>query len=271
MIHPTAVIDPKSQIDSDVVVGPYALIEGPVCISSGTEIQGHADITGPVVIGNNNRIGYGSVIGSYPQDLSFDPKAKSAVEIGNDNVIREHCTIHRGTKEGTVTRIGSNNLLMVGVHLGHNTQLGNHVILANNVLLGGYAEIHDRVFVGGGSVVHQFTRMGSISLLQGISGVGKDVPPFAIAAGKDGIAAINIIGLRRAGYGPSLRKEVKEAYTLFYGSGLNSSQAQQESRQRSWSKEVSLFWDFVAASKRGICPMVRWGDVKEETFTDDQR
>jgi UDP-N-acetylglucosamine acyltransferase len=271
MIHPTAVIDPKAQIDTDVVVGPYALIEGPVCISSGTEIQGHAVITGQVVIGNNNRIGYGSVIGSYPQDLSFDPKAKSAVEIGNDNVIREHCTIHRGTKEGTVTRIGSNNLLMVGVHLGHNTRLGDHVILANNVLLGGYAEIHDRVFIGGGSVVHQFTRMGSVSLLQGISGVGKDVPPFAIAAGKDGIAAINIIGLRRAGYGPALRKEVKEAYTLFYGSGLNASQAQQESRQRSWSKEVSLFWDFITTSKRGICPMVSWGEVKEETFTDDHR
>jgi UDP-N-acetylglucosamine acyltransferase len=271
MIHPTAVIDPKAQIDSNVVVGPYALIEGPVCISSGTEIQGHAVIAGSVVIGNNNRIGYGSVIGSYPQDLSFDPKANSGVEIGKDNIIREHCTIHRGTKESTVTRIGSNNLLMVGVHLGHNTQLGDHVILANNVLLGGYAEIHDRVFVGGGSVVHQFTRMGNISLLQGISGVGKDVPPFAIAAGKDGIAAINIIGLRRAGYGPGLRKEVKEAYTLFYGSGLNASQAQQASRQRSWSKEVSLFWDFITASKRGICPMVRWGDVKEETFTDDQR
>jgi UDP-N-acetylglucosamine acyltransferase len=271
MIHPTAIIDPKAQIDSDVVVGPCALIEGSVRISSGTEIQAHAVITGSVVIGKNNRIGYGSVIGSYPQDLSFDPKANSGVEIGNGNVIREHCTIHRGTKENTVTRIGSNNLLMVGVHLGHNTRLGDHVILANNVLLGGYAEIHDRVFIGGGSVVHQFTRMGSVSLLQGISGVGKDVPPFAIAAGKDGIAAINVIGLRRAGYGPALRKEVKEAYTLFYGSGLNASQAQQESRQRSWSKEVSLFWDFITTSKRGICPMVSWGEVKEETFTDDQR
>jgi UDP-N-acetylglucosamine acyltransferase len=271
MIHPTAVIDPKAQLDSDVVVGPFSLIEGSVRISSGTEIQGHAVITGSVVIGKNNRIGYGSVIGSFPQDLSFDPNANSGVEIGDNNVIRENCTIHRGTKEGTVTRIGSNNLLMVGAHLGHNARLGDHVILANNVLLGGYAEIHDRVFIGGGSVVHQFTRMGSVSLLQGISGVGKDVPPFAIAAGKDGVAAINIIGLRRAGYGPALRKEVKEAYTLFYGSGLNASQAHEESRQRSWSKEVSLFWDFVTASKRGICPMVRWGEVKEETFSDDQQ
>jgi UDP-N-acetylglucosamine acyltransferase len=270
MIHPTAVIDPSAQIDSGVVVGPYVIIEGSVRIASGTEIQGHAIITGSVVLGKNNRIGYGTVIGSYPQDLSFDAMANSGVEIGDNNVIREHCTIHRGTKESTATRIGSDNLLMVGAHLGHNVQLGDKVILANNVLLGGYAEIHDRVFVGGGSVVHQFTRMGTISLMQGISGVGKDVPPFAIATGKDGIAAINTIGLRRAGYGPSLRKEVKEAFRLFYSSGLNTSQALEESGKRVWSKEVSLFWDFVATSKRGICPMVRWGEVREATFGDDQ-
>src|SRR5580704_17563408 len=168
MIHPTAVIDPHAQLESDVTVGPYALIEGPVRISSGTEIQGHAVITGSVVIGKNNRIGYGSVIGAFPQDLSFDPKVDSGVEIGEQNVIREHCTIHRGTKENTQTRIGSKNLLMVGVHLGHNVRLGDDVILANNVLLGGYAEVHDRVFIGGGSVVHQYTRMGAVSLMQGI-------------------------------------------------------------------------------------------------------
>jgi UDP-N-acetylglucosamine acyltransferase len=271
MIHPTAVIDAKAQIDSEVVVGPYVLIEGSVQIAPGTEIQAHAVITGSVVIGKNNRIGYGSVIGSYPQDLSFDPKAISGVEIGDNNVIREHCTVHRGTKENTQTRIGSSCLLMVGAHLGHNVQVGNNVILANNVLLGGYAEIHDRVFVGGGSVVHQFTRMGAVSLMQGISGVGKDVPPFAIATGKDGIAAINTIGLRRAGYGPALRKEVKEAFSLFYSSGMNASQAQEESEKRFWSKEVALFWDFVATTKRGICPMVRWGEVREATFRDDEQ
>src|SRR6202030_2371369 len=229
MVHPTAVIDPRAQIESDVVVGPYVLIEGLVRISSGTEIQGHAVITGSVLMGKNNRVGYGSVIGSFPQDLSYNPKANSGVEIGANNVIRENCTIHRGTKEGTKTRIGSNNFLMVGAHLGHNVRLGDGVILANNVLLGGYAEIHDRVFVGGGSVVHQFTRMGAVSLMQGISGVGKDVPPFTIAIGKNSIATINVIGLRRAGYGPALRKEVKEAFALLYSSGLNIGQAQEES------------------------------------------
>src|SRR5580700_11618115 len=269
MIHPTAVIDPQAQLEANVVIGPYVLIEGSVRISSGTEIQGHAVITGSVVIGKNNRIGYGCVIGSFPQDLSFDPKANSGVEIGDNNIIREHCTIHRGTKEGTKTRIGSNNLLMVGAHLGHNVRLGDNVILANNVLLGGYAEVHDRVFIGGGSVVHQFTRMGVISLLQGISGVGKDVPPFSIAIGKDGVSTINVVGLRRAGFGPALRKEVKDAFSLLYHSGLNASQAQEESKRRSWSNEVLLFWDFVATSKRGICPVVRWKDTRGEAGMEE--
>jgi UDP-N-acetylglucosamine acyltransferase len=262
MIHRTAVVDPKAQIDFDVVIGPCALIEGPVQISSGTEIQGHAVITGSVRIGKNNRIGYGAVIGSFPQDLSFDQNASSGVEIGENNVIREYCTIHRGTKEGSNTLVGSNNLLMVGAHLGHNTRIGNHVILANNVLLGGYVEIHDLAFIGGGSVVHQFTRMGASSLLQGLSGIGKDVPPFSIAIGKDGVSTINVVGLRRAGFGPALRKEVKDAFALLYRSGLNSTQALEEAKRRSWSKEISLFWDFVATSKRGICPVVRWKDVR---------
>jgi len=154
MIHSTAIIDPKAELDSDVSVGPYALIEGPVRVGSGTEIQGHAVITGSVRIGTNNRIGYGAVIGALPQDLSFSPKISSGVEIGDNNVIREYCTIHRGTKEGSNTVVGSHNLLMVGVHLGHNARVANHVILANNVLLAGYVEIHDRVFLSGASSIN---------------------------------------------------------------------------------------------------------------------
>jgi UDP-N-acetylglucosamine acyltransferase len=265
MIHPTAVIDPKAELDSDVNVGPYALIEGLVRIASGTEIQGHAVITGYVRIGRNNRIGYGAIIGSLPQDLSFNPKASSGVEVGDNNVIREYCTIHRGTKEGSNTLVGSNNLFMVGAHLGHNARIADHVILANNVLLGGYAEIHDRVFIGGGSVVHQFTRMGAVSLLQGISGVGKDVPPFSVAIGKNSIATINVVELRRAGFDPPLRNELKSAFELLYRSGLNAKQALEEAEKRTWAPETMTFWNFVATSKRGICPMAQWKDVRSES------
>jgi UDP-N-acetylglucosamine acyltransferase len=160
---------------------------------------------------------------------------------------------------------------MVGAHLGHNVRLGSNTILANNVLLGGYAEVNNYVFIGGGSVVHQFTRLGAVSLLQGLTAVGKDVPPFAIAVGKDSVAAINVVGLRRRNYNPTLRKEVKQAFKIFYGSGLNTSQALEESERHLWSEEVALFWHFVSSSKRGICPMARWTDVKWEAANGDHR
>jgi UDP-N-acetylglucosamine acyltransferase len=262
MIHPTAAIDASAEIDADVEIGPYVIIEGPVRIGSGTSVQAHTILSGQVSIGRNNWIGYGAVIGSFPQDLSFLPGTNSGVEIGDDNIIREYSTIHRGTKEGSKTIVGSNNLLMVGAHMGHNSKIGNHVILANNALLGGYVEIYDRVFVGGGSLIHQFTRMGTISLLQGGSAVGKDVPPFTIAAGKNSVSALNIIGLRRAGFGPSLRKEAKAAFELFYRSGLNASQSVAHAKERSWSPEILPFWEFAESSKRGICALVAWKDVK---------
>jgi UDP-N-acetylglucosamine acyltransferase len=262
MIHPTAVVDPKAFLDPDVIIGPYAVIEGPVRIAAGTEVQAHAVITGHVGIGRNNRIGYGAVIGSDPQDLNFNPKSISGVEIGDSNVIREYCTIHRGTRDGSETKIGSNNLLMVGAHLGHNASVGNNVILANNALLAGYVEIHDRVFVGGGSVIHQFTRLGTVSLLQGGSAVSKDIPPYAIAAGKNSVSAMNIVGMRRAGFGSALRSEVRNAFELFYRNGLNTQQAVAAAAEREWAPEVKCFWEFVAHSKRGICALSRWRDVK---------
>jgi UDP-N-acetylglucosamine acyltransferase len=154
---------------------------------------------------------------------------------------------------------------MVGAHLGHNARIADRVILSNNVLLGGYAEIHDRVFIGGGSVVHQFTRMEAVSLLQGISGVGKDVPPFSIAIGKNSIATINVVGLRRAGFDPALRNEVKSAFELLYRSGLNAKQALEEAEKRTWAPETMTFWNFVATSKRDICPMARWKEVRSES------
>jgi UDP-N-acetylglucosamine acyltransferase len=270
MIHPTAVIDSRAELEADVEIGPYVVIEGPARVGSGTLVQAHAVLSGQVSIGKNNQIGYGAVIGSFPQDLSFLPGTNSSVEIGDDNIIREYCTIHRGTKEGTKTIVGSHNFLMVGAHMGHNSKIGNYVILANNALLGGYVEIHDRVFVGGGSVIHQFARMGSISLLQGGSAVSKDIPPFTIAAGKNSVSALNVIGLRRAGFGPQLRKEAKAAFELFYRSGLNASQSVARAKERSWSPEIRPFWEFAENSKRGICALVAWKDVKGGGATEEE-
>jgi UDP-N-acetylglucosamine acyltransferase len=265
MIHSSAVIDPRAQLGSDVEIGPNVVIEGPVSVGAGTKVQANAIIVGHVKIGSGNTIGYGSVIGGFPQDLSYRPDSPSGVEIGNDNVLREYCTIHRGTKPDTLTVVGNQCLLMVGAHLGHNSRLGNQVILANNVLLGGYVEVHDKAFLGGGSVVHQLTRLGSMSIMQGGSAVGKDVPPFGTEAGRNSIVGINVVALRRAGFGSSLRLEVKKAFHILYHEGLNTSQAVARAAEEKWSPEIQPFWDFVRTSKRGICAFVRWSQVKGDS------
>ena len=262
MIHSTAVIDPGAHLEPDVEIGPNVVIEGPVSIGAGTKVQAGAIIVGQVKIGSGNTIGYGSVIGGFPQDLSYRPDSPSGVEIGNDNILREYCTIHRGTKPDTLTVLGNQCLLMVGAHLGHNSRLGNQVILANNVLLGGYVEVHDKAFLGGGSVVHQHTRLGRMSIMQGASAVSKDVPPFGTEAGRNSIVGINVVALRRAGFGSSLRLEVKRAFHILYHEGLNTSQAVAKAGEEKWSPEIQPFWDFVRTSKRGICAFVRWSDVK---------
>ena len=266
MIHPTAVIDPRAEIGSGTEIGPYAVIEGPVFIGPDNEIQAHAILTGEVRLGTKNFVGYGTVIGGLPQDLAFDRSSSTRVEIGDNNVIREHCTIHRGTKPDTATTVGSHNLLMVGAHLGHNTELGNHVILANNVLLGGYVQVGDRAFLGGGAVFHQYVRIGSISMVSGAAAVSKDIPPFSVATGMNSVVGINTVGLRRAGFGSALRTEAKKAHELLYHSGLKMSEAVARAFETTWSPPVAEFWDFVRSSKRGICAFARFSDIKEESI-----
>jgi UDP-N-acetylglucosamine acyltransferase len=266
-IHHTAVIDEGVSLAPDVRVGPYAVISGPVRIGPGCFVSSHAVIIGPVIIGVRNKIGSGAVIGGYPQDLSFNPDVESSVEIGDDNVIREHCTIHRGTKAASKTVLGSNCYLMAGAHLGHNTQVGNHAILANNVLLGGYVEVGDGAFLGGGAVVHQHTRIGQLAMMQGMAGVGRDIPPFTTAAGVNSVVGLNIVGLRRNGYDLAARSEVKRGFDLLYRSGLKPSEAARQAECESWSPSLLAFWKFVRASKRGICPFRSWRAIKDETVS----
>jgi UDP-N-acetylglucosamine acyltransferase len=268
MIHPTAIVDSRAEIGPGTQIGPYVVIEGPVVVGADNEIQAHAIITGEVRIGTRNLIGYGTVIGGLPQDLAFDRSCSTRTEIGNDNVIREHCTIHRGTKPASATTIGSHNMLMVGAHLGHNTQIGNHVILANNVLLGGYVQVGDRAFLGGGAVFHQNIRIGSVSMVSGAAAVSKDVPPFSIAVGMNSIVGVNIVGLRRAGFGSALRTEVKRAHDLLYHSGLKITEAIARAAETTWSVPVQEFWDFVQSSKRGVCAFARFSDIKEDSISD---
>jgi UDP-N-acetylglucosamine acyltransferase len=253
-IHPTALIHSSAEIADDVEIGPYVCIDGHAIIDSGCIIQAHAILAGKVRIGKNNIFGYGAVIGAEPQDHSFHPGIRSEVIIGNNNRIREYCTIHRGTTEGSATTVGNDNFFMAGTHLGHNTTVGNQVIIANSVLLAGHVEVQDRAFIGGGTAFHQFVRVGQVAIAQGNSGFTKDIPPFTIAAMRNSIIGLNVVGLRRAGYSVAQRLEIKNAFKLLYKSGLNTTQAVKRAEHGNWGNEGRIFFDFVAsAKKRGIC------------------
>jgi UDP-N-acetylglucosamine acyltransferase len=258
MIHHTAIVHPDAQLGSEVSIGPYAVIEGPAQIGDRCTIQAHAVISAKVTMGPENVIGYGAIIGGDPQDLSFRPEVDSRVRIGQGNRIREYVTIHRGTAEGSATVVGDHCFLMAGAHLAHNVELGSSVILANNVLLGGYVRVGDRVFAGGGCVFHQHVRVGRLAICQGLSAFSKDIPPYVMAAERNGVAGLNAIGLRRAGFTAAQRTEVKEAFELLYRSGRNVTQAVAAASERIWSDVGKEFWAFIAESKkRGLSDFLR--------------
>jgi UDP-N-acetylglucosamine acyltransferase len=266
MIHPTAVIHPDAELGEHVSIGPGVVIEGRAKIGDGCVIQAHAVISGHVEMGKDNLIGYGAILGGDPQDFAFGPEIRSLVRIGDGNIIREYCTIHRGTTEGSATVIGSGCFLMAGAHLAHNVALGDHVIIANNALLGGYVQVGERVFIGGGCVFHQHIRVGRLAICQGASAFSKDIPPFTMAAERNGVAGLNIVGLRRAGLSAEQRREIKEAFALLYRDGLNTTQALAAAQGRTWGAEAQAFFEFVAAAKkRGVCGFLptRSGQAEE--------
>lgn len=258
-IHPKAIIDSRAKIAGNVEIGPYSVIGGAVTVAENCVIGANVVIEGEVSIGRGNRIGHSAVIGGEPQDITFSATTPSAVEIGAHNIIREHCTVHRGTTANSATKIGDKNFLMVNAHVGHNCIIGNKVIIANNVLLGGYVMVDDQAFLGGGSVFHQNMRIGKLVIAQGGSAFGKDIPPFVIAAERNYIFGLNTIGLRRAEFSQGQRDEIKRAFKLLYFSGLNTRQALQKSRESEWTEVGREFFDFVedAIAKRGICALKR--------------
>lgn len=255
MIHPTALIDPSAEIAPDATIGPFAIIAANARIGPSCKIAAHAQLLNTISIGEGCAIGPGAILGGDPQDVSFDPSTPSSVEIGPGNVIREHVTIHRGSKEGNVTRIGANNFFMANSHVGHDCQVGDHNIFANGALLGGWIHVGDRIFMGGGAAAHQFVRIGDLCMIKGLTALSADLPPFTLCAGSNDVRGLNAIGIRRAGFDAATRADVKRAFKLFYRSGLNFSQAIEEAGSCSWTAEAESFWDFVRTpGKKGICP-----------------
>lgn len=252
-IHPTAIISREAIIDETTEIGPYTIIEGCAKIGKNNRIMAHAFIGTNTTIGDNNQIHMGAVLGNIPQDISYngDPVY---LTIGNNNVIREYATIHRGSKKDHHTIIGDNCFLMGSTHVAHDCKLGNNVIMANFSGIAGHSEIADRVFIAGGAVVHQFVRIGRFAMLSGNARLSMDVPPFVIAGERNQCWGINVVGLRRAGFPRQNITELRKLYRLFFCSSLTRPKILEQIRSHpSLTPEAQEFISFLENSKRGVC------------------
>ena len=226
-IHPTAVIDPQATIGEGTRVGPYCVVDGPVRIGPGCVLQAHVTILGHTTLGAGNHVFPGAVIGAEPQDLKHDG-ARVELVIGDGNRFREHVTVHPGTTAGgSVTRIGSGGLFMVGCHVAHDCEVGDNVILANHVLLAGHARVGDRAILNGASACHHFTTIGRLAYVGGLSSLTQDVHPFTVVEGHPArTRGANTVGMQRAGIEPDRIQVVKRAvYAIFLSEKESSTQA----------------------------------------------
>ncbi|MDX1434465.1 MAG: acyl-ACP--UDP-N-acetylglucosamine O-acyltransferase [Gammaproteobacteria bacterium] len=254
MIHPSAIVDASARIADGVTVGPYSIIGADVEIDEGTTIASHVVINGPTRIGRDNRIHQFNSIGDVPQDKKFRGE-RSALEIGNGNVIREYCTFNRGTElGGGVTRIGDGNWIMAYVHVAHDCLVGNHTIMANATTLAGHVRVEDYAVFGAFTVVHQFCAVGAHSISAMGTVVLKDVPPFVMVAGNSANAyGLNIEGLKRRGFDADTIRELRRAYKAVYRNGLTVEHALQELDEiAADSEHVKSMADFIRRSSRGI-------------------
>jgi UDP-N-acetylglucosamine acyltransferase len=252
LIHPTAFVDPSARLADDVRVGPHAFIDADVVIGAGTSIGHGAHVGRWTTLGENNRIFPGAVVGHEPQDLGYKGDEAYTV-IGDNNVMREGFTVHRGYRAGTTTTIGNNNYFMVNSHVAHNCSLGNNIILVNGALLAGHVEIGDRAIISGNCQVHQFVRIGPFAMMRGGSGTTKDIPPFCVNDSINWLRAINVIGLKRNGFDERRIRAVKEAFKTLFRSGLGLRQAMARIESASQvTTDVQQMLDFIRASKRGI-------------------
>jgi UDP-N-acetylglucosamine acyltransferase len=252
VIHPTAIIHPRAKLAATVQVGPYAVIDEGVEIGQDCVIGPHVYLTGLTTIGAKNRFYAGCVIGEAPQDLKYAGEP-TRLRIGEDNVFREHVTVHRSNQPAEETVIGSQCFLMANAHVAHNCHLGDRIILANGVLLGGHVTLNDRVFLSGNCVVHQFVRVGTLALMQGGSALSKDLPPYTVSRGVNDLCGLNTVGLRRAGLTPAERLELKQLYRSLFREGVNLRAAVADAQTKFTSAPAKVMLDFIAGSKRGVC------------------
>jgi UDP-N-acetylglucosamine acyltransferase len=254
MIHPSAIIHPKAEIDTEVEIGPYTIIAENVTIGSGTVIGPHVVVDPYVSIGPDCHIFQYASVGAQPQAIKFKGET-TYVKIGRGTVVREFATINRGTAFGTgVTEIGAENLLMAYCHVAHDCKTGRRVILANNATLAGHIVIGDYVTVGGLVAIHQFVRIGEYAYVGGKSAVPKDIPPYVIASGdRAKLYGLNRVGLKRYGFSESTVKALKKVYRIFFRIGITLNEAIERAQAEvDHLPEVNNFINFIKSSQRGI-------------------
>jgi UDP-N-acetylglucosamine acyltransferase len=261
-VHPTAIVSPQARLGDGVTIGPFAVVEDGTVIGDACEIRAHAVVKRGTRLGAGNRVHEGAVLGGEPQDLSFRGQDTGLV-IGDRNVIREGVTIHRSTKEGGATVVGSDCFLMACVHVAHDNRVGDRAILANNVMLAGHVELGERAFLGGGSGVHQFCRVGRLAMVGGNAKVVQDCLPFVVTDGHPARArCLNVVGLRRAGVDAAQLRALREAYRLLTRAGLRLETALEEiARLRDPLADELVA--FVCSSKRGFAHGHRGGDGED--------
>jgi UDP-N-acetylglucosamine acyltransferase len=252
-IHATAIVDPAAALGADVEIGPYCVIGPHVRLGDGTRLLSHVVVDGHTTIGRNCRLFPFACIGMMTQDLKYAGGVTYA-EIGDGTTLREYATVHTGTKEGEVTRVGSNCLIMAYCHVAHGCVVGNGVILSNVSQLAGEVQVHDGVIIAGMTGVHQFCRIGAHAMVGGASRIVMDCPPYMITEGNPAeVRGPNAIGLQRRNVPEAARSALKQAYRLLYREGLNRTQALARIRQDLPDlPEMRLLAEFYEQSQRGV-------------------
>jgi UDP-N-acetylglucosamine acyltransferase len=256
LIHPTAIVDRKAQIDSSVQIGPYAVIGPQVSIGAGTKIGPHTVIEGITTLGSNNQVFQFASIGAAPQDKKYRDEPTELI-VGDSNTIREFVTLNRGTSQDQgVTRIGNDNWIMAYVHVAHDCVIGDHCIFANTTNLGGHVHIGDWVILGGASGVHQFCKIGAHAMTGTGSVVLHDIPPFVMVSGNTAQAhGINSEGLKRRGFGADEIGQIRQSYKTLYKNGLTLAEAKlalAEQARATGLPSIAMLTSFLDTVTRGI-------------------
>lgn len=254
LIDPRAIVDPSAKLADDVKVGPWTTIGPNVEVGSGTVIESHVVLKGPTTIGQNNHIFQFSSVGEDTPDLKYNGES-TRLEIGDNNVIRENVTIHRGTiQDNSLTRIGSNNLLMAAVHVGHDSVVGDNCILVNNTSLAGHVRVGDWIILSGYTMVHQYVNIGDHSFTGAGTFLTQDLPAYVVATGNPANArAVNSEGLKRRGFSKEAIAAISKAYKILYRRGLGLDDALVQLQVLAADHpEIQVFVDSITASTRGI-------------------